>query len=138
MYGGRGRYPLQEKGFDGFGKSNQPQRSIEQFNDFGLRSIFHSNLRAHVQTLASHERLPGQLLATPQQQDLNPAAAGFTGVQPGRNDARSVKDQQIPGMQIVSDVAEEFVFQVSGVTMQDQHTRRIARLERGLRDGGFG
>ena len=52
--------------------------------------------------------------------------------------ARLIQHEQIARVEIIRHIAEDAMLKFSTLTMQHQQARRITRLSRRLRDGGFG
>jgi hypothetical protein len=92
----------------------------------------------YTQTLPTHQRLPGQLIEAAEEEQLHATACFLAGIDPRRDDACLVQNQQIPRLQIITNIAKDPVLYFARLTMQDQEARGIARLDRSLRDGGFG
>ena len=63
-----------------------------------------------------------------------PARAAFRAKQARGQHARFVRHQQIAGLKIVDDIAEDAVLDRAGFAVHDQHAARIAHRRRLLRD----
>ena len=94
-------------------------------------------LSGYAYTFSTDQTLPGQFIFAAQQKQFNSSACGFARINPRRNDARLIQNQQIIRVKIFADLAKDFVFQCSCIAMKHKQARRIARLDGRLRDGRF-
>ncbi len=82
-------------------------------------------------------------LFTPQrrgtsEEDLDRATRRFVAVQPGGNDPTVVGNQEISGVQIISDFTEATMFYRPVIAVQDEQTAAVTRLRGLLRDKRMG
>ena len=152
--GGQARHALTALGALGPVDDLGGQRNIA----FAIREIHH-RAAAGLQTLArAHEHLPDGLLVfarhrlagdmghiriwlrlgahklTKQEHLGLPARAALRAQQARRQNARLIRHQQIAGLKIVDDIAEDAVLDRAGLAVHDQHAARIAHRRRLLRD----
>ena len=77
---------------------------------------------------------PGAHKLTKQEHLGLPARAALRAQQARRQNARLIRHQQIAGLKIVDDIAEDAVLDRAGLAVHDQHAARIAHRRRLLRD----
>ena len=81
----------------------------------------------------ARERLPHVVLPPLNQEHLDVAAGRASQEQPGRDDARVVDDHEM-AVELLGQVAEGPVADLPARTVEDQHPRRVPRLDRMLSD----
>ena len=86
----------------------------------------------------TYEHLPPGQIKAFQEQHLHCAAMLGMRIDARRQHPRAVDDEHVPRLQIVDNVAEDFVFELPRVAVIDKQTGAVARLGWRLRDEFFG
>src|SRR3712207_5323660 len=85
------------------------------------------------QALAAHKRLPYTVGPPTEEQDFCLATGSLAAIQPRRDDATLVCDEEIAGAQVAVEIVKDGVLDAPIVAAQHQQARRVARLDGCLR-----
>ncbi len=120
---------LRQVGFNWLAEADQAAGTFQRLDDFNRGAAFDCQMTPGQDAFAADKRFPGQEVKAANEQQFNPTTGVFMRKDAGRNDPGLIDDQNIAGMQILTDLREDRMLQCAAAAGKHQQARCITGLD---------